>query len=492
MFQSNTKKIFLLGIFIVLPVLLFSQQSEQVVGDKLNIGIKTVGGFSNGDYMPFWLMNNNHGIGSDKTNNQYIRMSILGGKNLFSDKFRISSGVDVITGNNLQSDIYIQQLYMDIDYKKARLSIGMKEQSSFFKNDFLSTGGMTMSGNARPVPRIEASFTDFISIPFTNNILHFKGGASFGYFADDKYKIKYAGDGSYTKYTLYHGKHAFIKFDNNRSWNIIIGFEAIAQFGGNTYENGELKYKNPRGIKDFARMFIHYSGGANSPVTDQDNKYGNVFGSYHLIFNYKQKNYSLKAYHEHIFEDRSGIELNNFPDGITGLEFNFMKKQPISSILLEFIHTKSQSGRQRTDPETGLISRFRGSDNYYNNGIYTSLSNYGYVMGNPLIISPIYNEGKDLRIHNNIVLAFHCGVAGYISDVLTYRLLLTSSHAYGTPYKETDNARKQFSSLVDLTYINPKLNGWAFSGAIAYDNAKKLIGNNWGIRFKISKIFNIK
>lgn len=454
--------------------------------------IETAGVFSGGDNAPFWFTNNNHGIGSEHKNNGYLRVGTFAEDTFFKGKLRVSAGADILASYNLQTDFYFHQLYADFKYRSLGLSIGSKERNTLFRNKDLSTGGLTLSGNSRPIPQILAGFPNFVNIPLTNKWLQVQGGISYGWFLDNKYKVRHAGDGSYAKDVYYHRKYAYFKVEKNTPWNFILGLEMDTQWGGKMYRNNKIYTKSPGNLKNFFKVLVPMAGGGDANGTDQVNILGNVYGSWHFIFNYKTKDYSIKAYHEHFFEDHSGIIFKNMPDGIYGLEFNLNRKAPISTILFEYIHTKNQSGPFLWDESNEIPIQVSAGDNYYNQVDYVSLTHYGHVLGNPLLTSSIYNNGQTLLVLNTRISAFHGGISGYISNNLQYRTLLTYSRSWGTPLLPSTHIRNQFSGLLEASYTPPKLDGWFFSGAIAYDDAKSMVGDNWGLQFKIAKSFNIR
>lgn len=448
---------------------------------------------ANGDNAPFWLTNNKYGLGSVKDNSQYIRT--LGwidwdGDWINKNIKKISVLADLVVARNLNSTFHLQQLYIDADYRSIRLSVGAKQKSSLFKNKELSSGGMTLSANARPIPQIELSIPDFVTVPYSQNKLQIIGGTSYGWFTDNKFKLKNSADGYYAKDVLYHRKYGFIKYENKKNWNLILGLEMDTQWGGRFYKEGEYWGNSPAKFFDFFRVLIPMHGGDDSNVTDKVNIAGNVYGSTHFIFNYKLKEYNIKAYHEHFFEDHSGLFFKNIPDGLYGLELN-LNKGLVSNILFEYLHSKDQSGPFLWDKNENISTQISGGDNYYNHMDYVSLSNYGFTTGNPLFTSPIYNKGNTLMIANTRLTAFHGGINGYLSNCVKYKLLGTYSKSWGTPFYPSTTIRKQMSLLSEAIYIPRKLKGWNFSGALAYDHST-MIGNNFGIQIKLSKTFTLE
>lgn len=479
-------------LIITSSLICVAQAPDNHLSEKtaIDVNIATLGTFSGGDNGPFWLTNNQYGLGSTENNSGYLRAQTFAKKKL-ADKLKLQLGVDIIAAHNLNSDFHFQQLYADFTYKNVKLSIGSKERAPLFKNELLSTGGMTLSNNARPIPQVEVSLPDFVTVPYTKGLLEVMGGISYGKFIDDKFKLNNAADGNYAKEILYHRKYGFVKFENNQTWNFIMGLEMDTQWGGHFYKNDEFWWNSPARFKDFFRVLVPMSGGSDSNMTDQVNILGNVYGSLHFITNYRKESYTVKAYIERFFEDHSGLFFKSVPDGLYGIELNLKKKGWITGVLFEYLHTKNQSGPFLWDKSEEIPVQVSGGDNYYNHIDYISLSNYGFVMGNPLLTSPIYNNGSSLTVFNTRLSSFHGGITGYINNNLKYRALFTYSQSWGTPLIPSRSIRNQFSTMLEATYSNDKLSGWLFSGAFSYDKSD-MIGDNAGVQFKVSKAFKVQ
>lgn len=481
-----TLKIHLFSILLFIPNIFLYSQNLSANDDKSFVKFEEAALLSSGDYAPFWLSNNKYGIASTKNNKMYARFGVFYNDTSVYKHSKISIGADLLISNNLQKDIYIQQLYANVSYKIANVFLGMKEQYLPFRNPYLSSGTMTSSNNARPIPQIGISTNGFIDVPYTKGYLQAMGGASYGWFNDGDFKKSFVQNGNYITNVLYHRKHLFFKYANKSPFSIIFGLEADTQWGGDLYAKGELAGKMPRKLSDYFRVLTGASGGKNALETDQDNALGNIYGSWHLVLNYEKENYAIKTYYEHFWEDNSGLVLRNPPDGTYGIEVNFKRNQLVSSILFEYIYTKDQSGHYILDEEGNDISKIRAVDNYYNNGVYGSESNYGYVMGNPLLTSPIYNSGGNIFVRNNMVVAYHGGISGYINNNLTYRALATYTRSKGTMRNPFPKSQNQFSTLLEMNYALPQNKAWQFSGSFAFDKSG-IIGDNIGVQLKVIK-----
>lgn len=160
----------LLGSICMLPL---SSHAQFTKG--LNYRTETGINFSSGEHTPFWLTANKQGISSIKKNNGYLRAGIF--RSMEEDKrFSYALGADVAVAYNFTSSFIIQQLYADLKYRCLGISIGSKERHSEFNNPLLSSGGLTFSGNARPVPQVRVGIPEYTFVPGMKGWLAFLQG----------------------------------------------------------------------------------------------------------------------------------------------------------------------------------------------------------------------------------------------------------------------------------------------------------------------------
>ena len=65
---------------------------------------------------------------------------------------------------------------------------GMKEHKSGIVDNELSSGDLTRSNNARPIPGVSVGFLDFQNIPFTNGWVQIDGELMYGRFTDSSFR----------------------------------------------------------------------------------------------------------------------------------------------------------------------------------------------------------------------------------------------------------------------------------------------------------------
>lgn len=447
--------------------------------------------FSGGENAPFWLMANRYGLSSVENNNGYLRAGIF--RPIENDKkFSYSLGLDLAGAYNYTSAFIVQQAFVDLKYLFLDLSIGSKERDPELKNPYLSSGGMTLSNNARPIPQVRISIPEYTDIPGTKGLFALKGHLAYGMFTDDNWQKDFAAPGSkYTEHVLYHSKALYARIGNEKKFPLVFegGLEMAAQFGGNAFNaSQDLPFVDmPNGIKDFFKVFIPAGGDNSTPGGEQSNIYGNHLGSWIFSLSYKFPQWKIRGYYDHFFEDHSQMfGQYGWKDCLAGIELTLPRNPFVSEIVYEYMGTKDQSGAVFHDKGAVFPDQISAVDDYYNHYIYTGWQHWGMGIGNPLIISPIYNKDGLITFKSNRVSAHHIGITGKPNNEWEYRLLLTYSRHWGTYFDPLDEVKKNINSLLEVTYSPRQLKGWNFSIAAALDGGN-MIGRNQGGMISICK-----
>lgn len=483
-----------LGFIIIclFPGYLFSQDKSEN-NNILQYKLETFASLSHDSITPFWITNNSYGVIPLESNNVYLRGSTLW-KHYFNDSWRLEAEADLVLETNREPSFFVQQLYVSLMWKFLNLRIGSKENYHSMLNRELSSGDFCFSPNSRPIPEINLSVPEFISIPYMKNILYFRGDFAVGKFRDNNYILDFKNDkAGYSLDALLHHKSAFFLFkdpDKKFPLYLMLGIEHSVQWGGwTTHKNvGDL----PNSFRDFVRVVLGKSGGEEAPDSEQINTLGNHLGTYNLKLGYLNPDLEIAAYKQHYFEDKSGMELANWRDGIWGMEATFLTVAWINKIVFEYIQTTNQSGSflfPSEIPISGMNGRIGGNDNYYNNSVYsTGWSYFGRGIGNPLLTSPGYNSDGSLNFKNTRIKAWHIGLAGNFHPNLSYRILGTSIYSYGTMSTPFLSRNHAYAGLVECNYIRSDWKGWQIGVQIAGDNNMVLAGKNIGCSVKIAKV----
>ena len=473
---------------------------------------------------PLWLNANKYGLSSLEDFNGYLRASAI--RPLKTDSLRkwgVGYGMDIAVPYNFTSNVVVQQAFVEARWLHGVLTVGSKQQPMELKNNMLSSGSQTLGINARPVPQVRLSLPDYWKLPFTNGWVGLKGHIAYGKMTDDNWQhdftqklSKYADD------VLYHSKAGYIKIGNEERFypfSVELGLEMASTFGGTAYVpdgNGSLTaIKGETGAKAFWNAFL--PGGSDKlDGTNYSNAEGNQLGSWMIRLNWEEDTWKASVYADKYFEDHSAMFqldydgygtgeewqvkkdrkylLYDFKDMMLGAEVNLKYARWINDIVFEYIYTKYQSGPVYHDHTVTIPDHIGGMDNYYNHGTYTGWQHWGQVMGNPLYQSPIYNADGNIRVANNRFMAFHLGLHGRPFEGFGYRVLASWQEGMGTYDNPYIDKHHNFSLLLEGKYSFSKkwLKGWSIKGGYGMDLGK-ILGNNYGFQFTISKngLFNL-
>ena len=475
----------------------------------LDFKFETVGMTGVGGHAPFWHTSNRQGLPSVNNSNGYTHFAALGSTQL-PYGFDIGYGADLGVGAGLENNLFIHQLYADVNYRWLGISAGMKERWDD-KNPNLSTGALTWSGNSKPVPQVRAGIPDYVRIPVLGSWFSIKGHIGYGCLTDDCWRRDHT-SGDYVDGVLLHSKSAFLRFGDQERFplQVTLGLEMNNLFGGIRHENGTDRQMPSDAAAYWTVLFPFHH------IEEQGNEDGDNLGSWHLNFDYALNDWHVGAYYEHFFEDHSswlGIEYKNntegdkdfiffgfrrnWFDGLFGIEVNAPENiRFFRNAVLEFMNTRGLCGpicHSAACNSDGMyvIEEVDGRDGMYNHGIYTPYSHHGYAIGNPVLISPAYSNNGN-RFRSNRVRMFHLGIDGGITDNIDYRVLATTTchwGCYGAPLKDVENVT---SLMLECSYRFGGDYGWKFSlsGAMDFDSGN-MLGDNKGIMLTITKFWKV-
>ena len=484
---------FIIGTILSLATYTVMAQKEQITYKtelSTNVG--------SGEYAPFWLVTNREGIPNIQPNSAFLRAGIFQQGDT-TKRFSFNYGFDVVKSTRSTSELIAQQIYAGIRYRNIALNIGSRVRTNGLQNILLSScgGGLLWSENARPLPEVEFSIPDFITVFPKIPWLKAKAAISYGWLVDNGYQTQtiHTQSGFSSPNGYLNRKSAAIQFKGKSRWSFTAAGEIDVEFAGNqiTYANGKEDSTNSDAadLKHFLLVLIPLRGDKTATKSDQVWYYGNYVGNWQGRLSYDMGNSGqLHAYLDNYFEDSSGFWKLNGLDGLWGLEYDAVGKKLISGIVVEYYQSTDQSGPMNFQPNlyahTNLKYWTVGNDNYYNHGFYIGWSNYGRGMGSPLVTSPIYNKDGNLTFENNRVRAYHIGLMGYLSNEWSDRILATYREGLGTMSTPFINPQYGFSGMVELNYSPNKINGLTASVAVACDRGV-LTGNNWGVNFTLKQ-----
>lgn len=487
--MTALSKSFILSILLTLFLLCLAPDADASGLDSVRYDVSIHSTFSAGKNTPFWLVSNLQGLGSIEKNNGYLRASAF--KSIEKDKkFSWGAGVDLIGGWNMTAPFSIHQLYGELKYRSLGLIVGSKEIWGEYNNPKLSSGNLLFSGNAMPIPQIRAGIFDYTPFWGTNGWFSVKGYISYGMFTDSNWQESWAAPGTKrTRDVLFHSKGMWLRGGNPSKFPLTaeVGIEMATQFGGTAYRDGKV-VKMGHSLKDFIRAFFPTRTARDTFNGEQMSVLGNMVGAYNIALSWTPlADWSIKGYFEHYFEDHSQMTFEyGWKDALWGIEVELPKNPYVSTIVAEYLYSKDQTGPVNNDVNTGIPEQVSGRDNYYNHSVYTGWQHWGMGIGNPMMLSPVYNDNHMIYFMNTRVIGYHLGIAGEPTSELSYRLLLSYSRNWGTynhPLPEVENS---YNGLLEVSWQPRGLKGWYGTAGVAAD-AGGLLGKSIGLSLTIGK-----
>lgn len=450
----------------------------------------TAGG---GDNAPFWFTNNRYGSGPVRNNSIQARAFIK--RSVDEDSlrdWRLGYGADLLAGYRNHSAIAVQQAYFDVQWRMIRLSLGQKERPSELKNEELSTGGMTLGINARPLPQLRLELPDFWVVPGTKNFFAIKAHVAYGWYTDNRWQRNWtAGTNNvYTRNSLFHSKALLMRFGNEKRFPLTVkfGLEMACQFRGRGYNvigyKGEALGQNVNLGGNIFNALIPSGGDVNDDAFS--NAAGNHLGSWHLRLDWQGKGWSVGAYMDHFFEDHSQMfmQYGLWKDKLLGLEVNLPRNPYLSTLVYERNSTMNQSGPVYHDATVEKPLQISAKDAYYHNHVYGSWQHAGFTMGNPTLLSPQYNAylGMPGSLYNyfNRVSVHHIGLKGNPCRNLSWRLLYTYEKNLGSYDIPVKDPLYGHFLLLEATYKVKQVKGLEVTAAYGHNNGS-LLGQSNGM-----------
>ena len=329
----------------------------------------------------------------------------------------------------------VDELYAGIRWKVLGLDAGMMHRTREFLGSDAALGSLSVteghvveSNNARSMPGYSLVLEPW-AVPFTKGHVHISG-----LWGDYKPLGHRFMDGA-----LVHRLRGYLRYDIAAGFFVQLGLDHYALWAGSNPEYGTM----PVTLGNYFRIATARKGTSEGSGGDQLNRLGDHGGAEQFRFGWQGEGRSVTFQWEKPYADKSGMRMDNFPDGVYTIHFSLSDKNRwVSDVLLEAHYTMWQSGtvyEEELDnngnplpPDERAGLKNTGCDNYFNNVEYRS----GWTnMGRP-ICGPLFFAGPDERgywnIRNNRYKALHLGVGGKFFRVAPYRLMLTAGMHYGT------------------------------------------------------------
>lgn len=387
--------------------------------------------------------------------------------------------------------VLLPDAFIKLRFGAVELYGGNRREVAGLGDTLLTSGFVAWSGNAMPFPKIQVHTPDFVPLRFTKNVLAFRAGYAHGWFIN-----------SYIQGSYLHQKYLYGRL-GKPTWRVRLygGITHLAQWGGRAdyligtdlAVNGSL----PSSFRDYLSLVLgtYPEAYQNNRFTqfDGDNRIGNHVGNYDVAVEWNGARTNWLLYHQHVYDDASGLALRNVPDGLTGLRF--LNRSTVGSrfrferVLLEWLSTTNQSGST-----FDITARWQGQDNYFNNSQYNQGWTYrGRTIGTPFIMprselnSSVANDyGGNGIFPNNRVGAWYLGAIGRFRRGPTLTTRLSYSRNFGSYKQPYPHVFHQLSTSVLAQWPIGKRPGTILTTAVALDRGE-LLPDSFGSYISLKK-----
>ncbi|WP_080054191.1 capsule assembly Wzi family protein [Spirosoma aerolatum] len=449
---------------------------------------------SSTDRTPFWLRANQFGTVPYSTPIGSLRVGAKGTV-VLSDTlgkapdraWRLTYGAEAIGNAGKQNQLLAPEYYISLTHRQIEFVVGRRREVIGLVDTTLTSGSYSWSGNALPIPKVQFGTRGFAPLG-RKQWLAINAFMAHGWFANTEYM----------QHSFLHQKSVIFRIGKpSATVRGYVGINHSVQWGGHSdyldYHyavDGQL----PGELRDFPNVFLAIrTNGLNNPrITsfDYTNLYGNHVGSIDLGVEVRLPSANLMLYHQHSYEDASGVFFKNAPDGLTGLRIRPVRSGSsgfhVDDFLIEFLSTLDQGG-PIFEPWNGLS----GNDNYFNNGQYQEGWAYkNRIIGTPFItlkddVLPEYVYPSSLAVNNNRVQVAHLAMRAGVGRRISLLAKVSYSRNMGTYGILFSNKPKQLSSVIQLGMPLNWLDGLSLTASVAADIGQlytNTIGGYVGLR----------
>lgn len=469
-------------------------QSNKPVSYSAEFG----GMYSINNRVPFWLRSNQFGVLPDSGNTVFFRQNLHTKLDTSSKRFKVNAGAELLTVVGEEVKLILPEVYVNMKLNKVQLLLGRKKQIHGFTDTTLSSGSVTWSGNAPPLPEIQLSIPEYIN--FFNKNIGIKGHFSHGWFGNQKFARGY----------YLHQKSLYGRIGKpNAKVKLYGGVMHHVQWGGTPkYEISEENWKtvNDRfahGWKVYKDVVFPFNNpprdSAKVATFDFENRYGNHLGQIDIGGELDLRDFRWLFYKQLPFETgQTFSSLGNLDDGVYGVSISSKKTDSwFKKVVFEFLNTTNQ-GMYRSG-FLRLIG-FRGKHYGRNQNFYFNHAQYfdgwsyeGKTIGTPFLIpTPEIRDEKNYDTpsffnNNNNIKAGYIGLLTSISGVrMETRVSLSKN--FGSTSNVLSQSANQLSFAHKMAVPVPKL------GAIINLNVGieqgDLIRDNYGIILSYKKVWD--
>ncbi|GAB3515263.1 capsule assembly Wzi family protein [Emticicia fontis] len=487
-------KIFTAILILLSTTVVFAQEKQ--LKNKFNYEFEVGGYFSLTNKLPFWQASNQYGSIPKELPAFVCRQILRTKKDTLNKFFRLDYGAELVTILGNKPQLIVPEGYISAKIGIFQIYAGRKKEIYGLVDTTLSSGSISWSGNALPLPRVQVGIPNYTRLFF--KWLSFKGMFAHGWFGDQRYAQGY----------YLHQKSLFLRLGTPQA--------KVKLYGGivhNVQWGGSPKVKLPEGDDrlfngKFPEDWFVYGNvvfpfkklwGIASKYEDYNkfelgNRFGNHLGSLDAGAEITIKKSKLLLYKQFIFDDGQLFGLTNTDDGLYGISFT-PEKSAFKKIVFEYLYTKNQGHYVAAFGRLlGLPDRHPNEENFiFNHQQYLD----GWSYNRNTIGTPFLTPEENLRsekqvdnnyifVNNNRVWACYLGLANQIGTInftnrISYSKNFGSYDVIGKPITPVTQISYSVNTSIPLSRLKAFLNV-----NIAVDHGD-LIRDNFGSYVSIVK-----
>ncbi len=451
---------------------------------------------------PFLLRSNQYGI--IPLESQFLTLRGAAHKEYDSTKneqnkqkrFSYGYGLSTVVNVGKVNQIILPEAYLKVRYGAFELYGGRRKEVVGLVDSTLTSGSYIWSGNALPMPKLQISIPNYVSI-LGHGIISIKGSYAHGWF----------GSSDSTKNFFLHQKYLYGRI-GKPNWRVKMyaGFNHQVQWGGKP-PKPYIESQTGKLITNYGNDFSSYlnvisgvslnrKGDGISkdgiPINDAWNRSGNHLGSIDIATEISFNKFDLFIYRQSFYEDGSLFYLGNITDGLLGVSY---KRKNINigliKLTFEYFDSRSQGGPAGSG---STIPQIRGGDSYFNNTFYQWIYR-GNTIGTPLIV-PLRNVQKEVFSPNYVSISKSLPatymVVNRLSGVFLGAYYRIKEVSFITKFSNTSNqvygVAKKFNQTSIFQSVQFYYKKNSVSSQISYDS-DALFKSNLGIGLQLMRTF---
>ncbi len=369
------------------------------IKDRFGYTFETGAFYTINNSIPFWQKTNQFGAVPNNGNSLYFRQIIASKKDFNPGFFKFDYALDLMTIVGNDSRFILPEAYLKFQFGKIALKGGRIKSNFGLTDTTYSSGSMTWSGNALPLPEVRIEIAEYQKL-FVR-WLGYKGHFTHGWFGNQTYVRDY----------YLHQKSLYGRIGSNSSrLHLYAGVLHNVQWGGNPKipltdpEFTSTQGKYPSDWFTYRNVVLPLATLSDTTLGYSDfeieNRFGNHISQVDFGFDYAFKQYKMLVYKNNIIETGRTIgSFSNLDDGLYGFSLKALNHQSVfQNFVLEYLFTKNQGSYN------ALISRLlkKPRKDYGNVAFYFNHRQYfdGWSYNDATIGTPFMLPNKDLVIYN--------------------------------------------------------------------------------------------